>query len=98
MAASLAHLVSVFSLEFFVRSDIFQASPHPEDSSPREGIAFYVVAEGPDGRRWAHKHSWVRQPCDACDYDEGSDEFVVCAKHRRNPSADYYTNEEAEAG
>ena len=54
------------ALTFDVHSDLFDAGRHPEDGSPMEGEAFYVVATAPDGKRWQHKSSWAFAPCGEC--------------------------------
>jgi hypothetical protein len=52
-------------MQFLVVSDIVVVGSNPEMadiSNPRgeiHGEAFYVVAEAPTGRRWAHDHSFV---------------------------------------
>lgn len=40
-------------LQFFVRDDVFQDG-RDECGHPVERLAYYVVAEEPSGRRWAH--------------------------------------------
>jgi hypothetical protein len=38
-----------------IRDDLF-ALTHPEDGSEFTASVFYVIAEAPDGRRYAHEH------------------------------------------
>lgn len=39
-----------------LRDDLFGLRHHPEDGSEFTASVFYVVATGPDGRRYAHEH------------------------------------------
>lgn len=44
---------------FGVRSDVVSLGRHWEDGEEMIGFTAYVVAEAPDGRRWAHSHSYT---------------------------------------
>lgn len=58
-------MATIGNLQFFVRSDLVIVGYDAEFAdvtNPRGalyGQALYVVAESPDGRRWAHDHRFI---------------------------------------